>query len=65
MVALSGTLLAVYQICVAKHDFFSSPEVTLAFFQNELLVFLDSAFLNQFLVYCVALCGMMDYTIFY
>jgi hypothetical protein len=31
--------------------FFFSPEA-LAFFQNELLVFLDNAFLNQFLVFC-------------
>jgi len=38
MAALSGTLLVVYQICATEHDIFSSPEVTLAFFQNELLV---------------------------
>ena len=33
--------------------FFFSPEVTLAFVQDELL-FLDNAFLDQFLVFCVA-----------
>jgi len=36
MVALSGTLLVVYQICAAEHGIFFSPEVTLAFFQIEL-----------------------------
>ena len=34
MVALSGTLLAVYQICVAGHDIFLFPEVTFAFFMS-------------------------------
>jgi hypothetical protein len=38
MVALSGTLLVVYQIRAAEHDNFSSPEVALAFFQSELLM---------------------------
>jgi hypothetical protein len=38
MVALSGTLLVVYQICAAEHGIFFSPEVTLAFFQSELLM---------------------------
>jgi hypothetical protein len=36
MVALSSMLLAVCQICAAEHEIFFSPEVTLAFFQNEL-----------------------------
>ena len=34
----SGTLLFVYQISAADMTFFFSPEVTLAFFQNELLI---------------------------
>jgi len=38
MVALSGTLLVVYQICAAEHGIFSSPEVALAFFQSELIM---------------------------
>ena len=38
---------------------FLQTEATLAFFQNELLVFLGNAFLDQFLVFCVALCGLL------
>jgi len=38
MVALSGTLLVVYQICAAERDIFFCPEVTFVFFQNELLM---------------------------
>jgi len=42
--------------------FFFSPEVTLAFFQNIIDVFLDNVFFDQFLcgvVFCVAFCGLM------
>jgi len=35
---------------------FVSPEVTLVKFTY---VFLDNAFLDQLLVFCVALCGLM------
>jgi len=36
MVALSSTHMVVDQICVAEHDNFFFPEVTLAISQNEL-----------------------------
>jgi hypothetical protein len=36
MVALSATLMVVYQICAAEHDIFLFSEMTLAFFQIEL-----------------------------
>jgi hypothetical protein len=38
MVALSGTLLVVHQVCAAEHSILFPPEVTLAFIQNELLM---------------------------
>ena len=61
-------LLVVYQTCAAgclcSMTLFFSPEAILAFFQNELLVFLDNAFLDQFLVFCVAFCGLMAQNLF-
>ena len=59
MAALSGTLLMVYQICAAEHDIVLFSRGDIIFFQTELLVFLDNAFPNQFLVFCVAFCGIM------
>jgi hypothetical protein len=36
MVALNGTILVVYQFCVAEHDILFSPEIILALLQNVL-----------------------------
>ena len=50
MVALSGTLL-VYQTCAAEHDvFLFSRGDTCIFPKHIAYVFLDNAFLDQFLV---------------
>jgi hypothetical protein len=57
MIALSGTVLVVYQIYAAEHDPFFPPEVMLAFFQNK--SFKSYTFLDQFLVICTAFCGLM------
>jgi hypothetical protein len=51
MVALSGTLL-VYQTCAAEHDvFLFSRGDTCIFPKHIAYVFLDNAFLDQFLVF--------------
>jgi len=64
LVTLSGTLLVVYQVCAAELDIlFSSRGDTCIFPEWVNYVFLDDAFLDQFLVYCVALCGLMVQTI--
>ena len=38
MVALSGTLLIVFQICAAEHDIILFSRGDIIFFQNELLM---------------------------
>jgi hypothetical protein len=55
MVALSGTLLVVYQIYAVEHDSLFFLWVTHAYFQNEFFMFFSiNSFLGQFLVLCVA-----------
>jgi len=48
---LSGTLLVIYQIFAAEHDKFLLSRMCYVFF--------DNAFLDQFLIFCVALSGLM------
>ena len=60
MVALSGTLLVVYQICAAEHGIFLFSRGDTCIFPNWVTcVFLVNALLDQFLVYYVARCGLM------
>jgi hypothetical protein len=60
MVALSGTLLVVYQICAAEHDTFLFSEGDTRIFPKWVTYrFLNNAFLDQFMVFCVAFCGLM------
>jgi hypothetical protein len=46
MVALSGTLLVVYQFAQQSMTFLFSPEVTCIFSKRVTHVFLDNAFLQ-------------------
>jgi hypothetical protein len=60
-VAISGTLLVVNQICVAEHDMYLLSRCDICIITKLLSqkCFLDNAFPNQFLVFCIALCGLM------
>jgi hypothetical protein len=59
MVALSGTLLVVYQICAAEHDISLFPRGDTCIFPKLVMSFSINTFLGQFLVFCVAFCGFM------
>jgi len=60
MVALSGTLLVVYQICASEHEIFLLFRGDTCIFPKRVThVFLDNAFLDQFLVFFVAFCGLL------
>jgi len=56
VVALSGKLLVVYQVYAAKHDIFLFSRGDAGIFPKRITyAFLDNAFLDQFLVFCVGL----------
>jgi hypothetical protein len=53
MVALSGTLLVVYQICAAERDIFFSLEVMLASFQKEVIFSTRSSLISFHILYFI------------
>jgi len=58
MVALSSTFLVVKSVRQSMTFFFFRGDTSI-FPERVTYAYLDNAFFDQFLVFCVALCGLM------